>query len=88
MLVEVVKAMVEETPNPKSDEDPIPKWNVVPNPLRHEDNVLVDVAEVKGIEGPLVDEIGWVKGGGAELDIATDRELDIVGLVSTGPIKM
>ena len=43
--------------------------------------------EVEGMEGTLVDVMGKVKGGGAELDIATDRELDTMELVSIGPIK-
>ena len=58
MLVEVEMTVVEETLDPKSDEDPIPKSNVVPNPLRDEDDVLVDVPEVEGTKGPLVDEMG------------------------------
>ena len=77
MLVEVAMTVVEETPDPKSDEDPIPKSNVVPEPLRDEDDVLVDVLEVKGIEGPLVDEMGLVKGGGIELDIAAIENLKL-----------
>lgn len=87
MLVEVVAIVVEEIPNPKSDEDPIPKWNVVPDPLRDEDNELVDAPKVESAEDPLGDGMGFLKGGGVELDITTDIELDIVGLVSTGRIK-
>ena len=58
VLVEVVAVVEEETPDPKNDEDPTPKWNVVLDPLRDEDDVLVEAPEFEGAEGPLVDEIG------------------------------
>ena len=50
--------VVEETPHPKSDEDPIPKWNVVLDPLRDEDDRPVDSLEFVGTKRPLLDEMG------------------------------
>ena len=52
-----MEIVVEETLDPTISEDPIPKWNVVPNPLRDEDDGLVEALELEGIEMPVVDEV-------------------------------
>ena len=56
----------------------------MPYALSDEDNGPVEAPEMAGTERPLVDEMG----GGAELTITADIELNIVGVVSVGPIKM
>ena len=58
VLVEVLVAVVEETPDPTIGEDPIPKENVVPDPLRDEDDGPVVVHKVERDKRPLVDEMG------------------------------
>ena len=50
--------VVEETHDPKIDEDPIPKWNVVPDPLRDEDDGPMDAPKFERDERPLLDEMG------------------------------
>ena len=47
----------------------------------------MDTLELEENKGPPMDEMAQVKGEGAKLDIAANIELDIVGLVSTAPIK-
>ena len=88
VLVEVMVAVVEETPVPTFGEDTIPKGNIVPDPLKDEADGLVEAPGGAGMDTPRVDEMGWEKGGGVELTIAIDVELDIIGVVSIGLIKM
>ena len=58
MLVVVVVILVEGTFDPITDEDPIPKLNVVPDPLRDDDCGPTKMMEFEGMEGPLVDVMG------------------------------
>ena len=85
--VEVMAVVVEETRDPTIGEDTIPKGNVVLDPLRDEDDGPVEAPELAGTERPVVDEMGEEKGGGDELTIVVDIELDIAGVVSVGPVK-
>ena len=50
--------MVQETLDPTVNEDPIPKWNVVPDPLRDEDDGPVETQKLVGVERLVVDEMG------------------------------
>ena len=56
--MEVMAVVVEEIPDPKIDEDPMPKLNMVLDPLRDEDDGPVDTPEVEGAERPILDEMG------------------------------
>ena len=80
-------AVVEETPDPINDDDPSPKGNVMLDPLKDEVDGPVEAPGGARTDTPGVDEMGYENGGGVELTIAVDVELDIVGVVSSGPIK-
>ena len=58
VLVELMAIVAEETPDPTIGEDPIPKGNVVPDPLRDEDEGLVEAPELVGTKRLVVDEMG------------------------------
>ena len=50
--------MVEETLDPTIGIYPIPKWNVVLDPLRDEDDGPVEAPELARTERPVMDEMG------------------------------
>ena len=58
VLVEVMAVVVEEISDPTIGEDPIQKWNVVPDPLRDQDDGPVEAPELVGNERLVVDEMG------------------------------
>ena len=58
MPVEVMVVVVEETLDPTIGEDPILKLNVVPDPLRDEDDGPIEAPELARTERPVVDEMG------------------------------
>ena len=87
VLVEVMATMVEENPIPTFGANPTPKGKVVPDPIKDGADGPIEAPERAGTETPGVDEMGLEKGGGVELTIAVDVELDIAGVVLVGPIK-
>ena len=86
VVVEELMAAAEETPDPINDDDPSPKGNVMPDTLKDEANGPVEAPREARTDTPGVDEMGY-ENGGVELTIAVEVELDIVGVVSSGPIK-
>ena len=87
VVVEELTAAVEETPDPINDDDPSPKGNVMPSPLKDEAYGAVEAPGGEGKDTAGVDEMGQEKGGGVELTIVVDVELNIVGVVSIEEIK-
>ena len=77
VVAEELIVAAEETPEPINDDNPSPKGNVMPDPLKDEVDGPVEAPRGAGTE----------KGGGVELTIAIEVELDIVRVVSSGPIK-
>lgn len=87
VVAEELMVEVEENPNPINDDDPSPKGNVMPDPLKDHANGPVEALGRARMDTPGVDEMGY-ENGGVELTIVVEVELDIVGVVSSGPIKM
>ena len=82
VVVEELMTTVGETPNPINDDDPSPKGNVMPDPLKDEVDGPVEAPGGARMDTPRLDEMGLEKGGGVELTIAIEVELDISGVVS------
>ena len=58
VVVEELTAAIEETPDPTNDDDPSPKGNVVPDPLKDEADGIVEAPRGAGTNKPGVDEMG------------------------------
>ena len=58
VVVEELMFAREETLDPINDDDPIPKGNVMPDPLKDEADGLVEAPRGEKSDTPRVDEVG------------------------------